>query len=134
MDELADIIRDATQGRSAGDALVAGAQAMRRYAVEHPGRYAAGNAALVSGPDDPLLLASRRVIDSWSAMLRGYRLDPAQEIHALRALRSAVHGFAVLEATGSFQIDTDVEESFTWLLGFLDQGLRAQLPDLLPAH
>ena len=61
-------------------------------------------------------------------MLHGYRLDPDQEIHALRLLRSTLHGFSVLESTGGFQIDTDVDESFTWLLGFLDQGLGAPRP------
>lgn len=134
MDELADAIRDATQGRAGNEALVAGAHAMRTWVLVHPGRYAAGNAALISGPDDPLLAASGRVIDSWAAMLRGYRLDPAEEVHALRVLRSVLHGFASLEAIGSFQRSTDVDDSFTWTLGFLDQGLRARRPDLLDAR
>ena len=133
MIELADVIRDATQGRAGSDALVAGAQAMRTYVLDHPGRYAAGNAASVTGPDDPLIPAVDRVLASWAAMLRGYRLDPAQEIHALRMLRSFLHGFVALEALGGFQLSTDVDDSFTWMLGFIDQGLRAKLPDLLPA-
>jgi AcrR family transcriptional regulator len=126
MTELADAIRDATQGRSGKEALVAGAHAMRTYVLQHRGRYAAGNAAIITGPDDPLIPASGRVIASWAAMLHGYRLDPDQEIHALRMLRSILHGFAVLEAIGSFQIDADVNESFTWMLGFIDQGLKAK--------
>ncbi len=133
MHELADEIRDAIQGRAGSEALVAGAQAMRTYVLQHPGRYAAGNAAVIHGPDDPLTEASERVIASWAAMLHGYRLDAAQELHALRMLRSCLHGFAVLEAIGSFQIDTDTDDSFTWLLGFLDQGLRAGQPDPLRA-
>lgn len=134
MTELADTIRDAIQGRSGREALVAGAQAMRTYVLRHPGRYAAGNAALVTGPDDPLVPAIGRVLDSWAAMLHGYRLDPDQEIHALRMLRSILHGFSALEAIGSFQINADIDDSFTWMLGFLDQGLKAKWPDLIPAH
>jgi AcrR family transcriptional regulator len=126
MHEIADAIRDAIQGRTGSEALVAGAQAMRRYVLDHPGRYAIGNAAKVTGSDDPLLPAIQRVIMSWSAMLHGYHLDPGQEIHALRMLRSVLHGFATLEADGSFQFATDIEESFTWMLGFLDQGLAAR--------
>jgi len=125
MTELADAIRDATQGRAGGDALAAGAQAMRMYVREHPGRYAAGNAARPTGPDDPLMAAAGRVIASWAAMLRGYRLDPDQEIHALRMLRSMLHGFATLEAAGGFQIDTSVDDSFTWMINFIDHGLQA---------
>jgi AcrR family transcriptional regulator len=125
MTELADAIRDAIQGRAGSDALAAGAQAMRICVREHPGRYAAGNAARATGPDDPLIPADKRVLDSWAAMLRGYRLDAGQEIHAMRMLRSILHGFATLEAAGGFQIDTDVDESFTWMINFIDRGLRA---------
>ncbi|MET1004074.1 MAG: WHG domain-containing protein [Propionibacteriaceae bacterium] len=133
MNELADAIRDATQGRSGKEALVGGAQAMRTYVLGHPGRYAAGNAALVTGPDDPLIPAVERVLASWTAMLYGYRLDPDQEIHALRMLRSILHGFSALEAIGSFQINTDIDDSFTWVLDFLDQGLTAKGHDLISA-
>jgi AcrR family transcriptional regulator len=124
MTEFADAIRDAIAGLAGSDALAAGAQAMRRYVREHPGRYAAGNAARPAGPDDPLIAADRRVIASWAAMLRGYRLDPGQEIHALRMLRSMLHGFATLEAAGGFQIDTSADDSFTWMIDFIDHGLR----------
>jgi AcrR family transcriptional regulator len=134
MTELADAIRDATQGRAGQEALVAGAHAMRAYVLEHPGRYAAGNAARPTGPDDPLVPAVGRVLASWAAMLHGYRLNPDQEIHALRMLRSMLHGFASLQAIGSFQIDTDVDESFSWMIGFINQGLIAKWPNLVPAQ
>ena len=125
MTELADAIRDATQGRAAGDALFAAAQAMRTFVKAHPGRYAAGDAARPTGPDDPLLPAARRVLDSLSAALRGYQLERDQEIHALRTLRSALHGFATQEAGGGFMIDTDIDASFTWMIALIDQGLQA---------
>jgi len=134
MTEFGDAVRDATQGRAGSDALAAGAQAMRRYVRDPPGRYAAGNAARPTGPDDPLIAADRRVIDSWAAMLRGYHLPPDQQIHALRMLRSVLHGFSVLEAAGGFQIDTDLDESFSWLVAFLDHGLRSTAPGGPPGH
>lgn len=123
--EMADTLRDATQGRAGGDALAAGAHAMRTYVKEHPGRYAAGNAARPSGPDDPLAAAAGRVLDSWTAMLRGYRIGAGEEIHALRMVRSMLHGFAMLEVGGGFQMDTPVEDSFTWMIDFIDHGLRS---------
>ncbi|MDQ7807535.1 WHG domain-containing protein [Amycolatopsis sp. A133] len=134
MNEFADAIRDAIQGRSGREALVAGAHAMRRYVLDHPGRYAAGNVAGVHGPDDPLVPAVQRVLASWAAMLHGYRLNPDQEIHALRMLRSTLHGFATLEAGGGFRIDTEVDDSFTWMLGFIDHGLKADRHDPLSAR
>ncbi|MDH2428999.1 TetR-like C-terminal domain-containing protein [Sphaerisporangium sp. TRM90804] len=60
-----------------------------------------------------------------SAVLSGYKLDPADTVHALRLLRSLFHGFAVLEAAGGFQMDTDVDESFEWLIAFVDRGLTS---------
>jgi AcrR family transcriptional regulator len=125
MTELADAIRDATQGRAGGDALAAGTQAMRMYVREHPGRYAAGNAARLSGPDDPLGPVAERVLATLAAMLRGYQLEPGEEIHAMRMLRSTLHGFATLEMSGGFQIDASVDDSFTWMIDFIDRGLRA---------
>ena len=134
MNEIADAIGDAIQGRGGSEALVAGAHAMRSWVLEHPGRYTAGNRAHITGPDDPLIPAVQRVLASWAAMLHGYRLDPDQEIHALRMLRSILHGFATLEAEGSFQIAADVDDSFTWMLDFIDHGLKARRPDPLPAQ
>ena len=125
MVELGDALRDALQGLAGRDALAAGAQAMRAWVTAHPGRYAAGNAARSSGPDDPLQPAVERVLASWGAMVHGYRLDPRQEIHALRMLRSVLDGFSTSEAAGGFQIDAPVDESFTWMVDFLDHGLRA---------
>lgn len=132
MDELAGDIGEATQGRAGRDALVAGAQAMRRYVLGHPGRYAAGNAARPTGLDDALVPAVDRVITSWAAMLRGYELEAGQEMHALRMLRSVLHGFATLEAIGSFQMDADVDDSFDWMIDFIDHGLTADRPAPLP--
>lgn len=123
--ELADAIRDAIQGRAGSDAFAAGAHAMRKFVKEHPGRYEAGNAARPTGPDDPLAAALGRVLDSWAAMLRGYEIDPAEEIHALRLVRTMLHGFATLEVASSFQIDVGLEDSFTWMINFIDHGLHS---------
>jgi hypothetical protein len=57
-------------------------------------------------------------------MLRGYHLDSGQEIHAVRMLRSALHGFSTQEAAGGFRFDASVDDSFTWMINFLDQGLH----------
>jgi AcrR family transcriptional regulator len=123
--ELGDALREAMQGRAGGDALAAAAQAVRTYVKEHPGRYAATVGATPSGPDDPLAAAMERTLGSFAAILRGYQLEPDQEIHAIRMLRSILHGFATLETSNGFQMNTDIDDSFTWMIAFLDRGLRA---------
>lgn len=123
--ELGDALRDAIQGRAGRDALIAAARAMRTYVNEHPGRYEAGNSVRPTGPDDELGPAITRMLDSFSAVLRGYQLDPDLEVHALRTLRSSLHGFATLEVEGGFRLTTAVDDSFTWMIDLLDQGLRS---------
>jgi AcrR family transcriptional regulator len=125
--ELGDALRDAIQGRAGRDALVAAASAMRAYVTLHPGRYAAGNHVRPGGPDDPLSPAINRMLAPLSAVLRGYELDPGQEIHALRLLRSWLHGFATLEVEGGFRFDTDIDESFLWSVSLMDRGLRSMV-------
>lgn len=124
-DEVADAVRDATQGRSGTEALAAAANAMRTFAREHPGRYDAANGARSTDPEDPFVAASTRLLASLAAVLHGYEIDPAQEIHALRLLRSVLHGFADIEGSGGFQLDTDVDESFAWMVSLVDRGLAS---------
>jgi AcrR family transcriptional regulator len=119
--ELGDALRNATQGYAGRDALAAAARTMRSYLTGHPGRYA----ATVGATSDPEFdAAGARVIESLAAVLRGYRIDPAEQTHALRTLRSTLHGFATLHAAQGFQWDADTDQSFEWLIDFLDRGLR----------
>ena len=122
--ELGDAVRDALQGRAGRDGLAALARAIRDYVLHHPGRYAATIGAVPTGPDDPLVAAGDRVIESMTAVLHGYPIKPADLNHALRTLRSLFHGFATLQAANGFQWDANTDESFTWLITFTDRGLR----------
>jgi len=123
--EVGDELRDAMQGRAGGDALAAAAQAVRGYVKQHPGRYAATTGIRPTGPDDPLTAALERTLISFAAVLRGYQLEEGDQIHAMRMLRSFLHGFATLESSGGFQMATDVGDSFSWMVSFIDTGLRA---------
>lgn len=123
--ELGDALQEAVAGRPGSDALRAAAQAMRAYVTGHPGRYAAGQSQVPAGVADPLIPAIDRMLGAFAAVLRGYRLDPRQEVHALRMMRSVLHGFTVLEVDGSFRFSTDVDDSFDWMVDFIDRGLRS---------
>jgi AcrR family transcriptional regulator len=124
LNELGDAVRDAIQGRSGSDALGAMARAIRDYVLKHPGRYAATVGVPGGDASDPLESAGIRVINSMAAVLHGYDIAPQELNHALRTLRSLLHGFATLQAANGFQWDDDAEESFTWLIAFTDRGLR----------
>jgi len=123
--ELGNAVRDAMQGRAGRDALTALLTATRAYVTAHPGRYTATIGAEFTGPDDPLLAASARVIDSIAAVLRGYGVGEAEMVHAIRTIRCTLHGFAALQASRGFQWSGDPDETFDWMIGFIDGGLRA---------
>ena len=122
--ELGEATRDAMLGTSGPDALAAFARAFRTYVVAHPGRYTATIGAEPIGPEDPLLKASARLLDSIAAVLRGYGISPDDMDHALRTIRSTFHGFAALQAANGFQWSADPDESFEWMIHFVDRGLR----------
>jgi AcrR family transcriptional regulator len=124
MTELGETLRDALQGKAGSEALAAMFGAMRRYVAEHPGRYSATVGAEFQGQDDPLLAASVRVIRSIGAVLAGYGVPPGETDHAIRALRCVIHGFALLQAANAFQWGNDADESFAWMIRFVDAGLR----------
>jgi AcrR family transcriptional regulator len=124
MTELGEVIRDGVAGRAGRDALAAMLTAVRAYVGAHPGRYAATVGAEFTGPDDPLFAAGTRVINSIAAVLRGYGIGEAEMNHAIRTIRSTMHGFAMLEASRGFQWDADPDESFEWMISFVDRGLR----------
>ncbi|MFI1915744.1 TetR/AcrR family transcriptional regulator [Nocardia sp. NPDC020380] len=121
--ELDARTRDAMHGKSGTDALLAFAKAWRQYVVDHPGRYTATIGAVFGGPEDPLLQVSTRMMESSEAVLRGYGIAETDMVHALRMLRCTFHGFATLQVSDGFQWTGGTEESFDWMIRFLDRGL-----------
>ncbi|MDO9378422.1 MAG: TetR-like C-terminal domain-containing protein [Nocardioidaceae bacterium] len=125
-DEAADAMGSAIQGRAGVDALGAAARALRDFVLGHPGRYGAtlGARAVPGDADDPVAAAAARGLEPLRSVLRGYDVAPDDEVHALRALRSIFHGFATLQSAGGFQYATDVDDSYEWLIAFVDHGLH----------
>ncbi|HTU76641.1 MAG TPA: TetR-like C-terminal domain-containing protein [Trebonia sp.] len=124
MTELSEVLRDALQGKAGQEALAALFTTFRDYVGAHPGRYSATVGAQFQGPDDPLYVAGLRVITSIRAVLSGYGIPQGDLDHAIRTLRSLIHGFALLQAASGFQWSNDPDESFAWMVRFAGQGLR----------
>ena len=125
--ELATALRRAATGRSGADAITAVAQAQRDYARRYPGRYAATVAAPAPG-DAEHEAAAADAVDVLESVLGGAGLEGDDVIHAVRALRSAVHGFAALEASGGFALAVDPDDSFRRLVDAVATGLGVSSP------
>ena len=119
--DLHDRLRDAAVGRTGDDALLAVALAYRDYALAHPGRYQALQRA--PGDDAEQRARAAAVVELLARVLEPWGLSEPGTIHAIRALRSAMHGFVDLERVGGLAIDLPLEESYRRMVAGLAAGL-----------
>src|SRR5271163_5011516 len=125
--DLNTALSRATVGKSRDDAVRGLAAAYRAFVKRNPGTYAA---TMVAAPkNDPALeAAAGHVVETILSVLSGYGLERREGLHAIRALRSAVHGFVALEIAGGFGIPLDIDKSFEWLVSaLLKGGLRPRI-------
>jgi AcrR family transcriptional regulator len=140
--DLGTCLGDAAMGRSGTPALEAVAQAYRFYIKQHPGLYMASlrasgaqmsDSTPLSGtelvdkglPYPALAAAEERVVRVVLAVLVSFGLEGDDALHAVRGLRSLVHGFASLEIAGGFGLALDCDESFRRLVAMFIRGLEA---------
>ncbi|WP_285115685.1 TetR-like C-terminal domain-containing protein [Leifsonia sp. fls2-241-R2A-40a] len=124
--ELTRVLAAATIGRAGPDAVRAAADAMRAFAHQHPGRYAATQVA--PDPDDPadaeLRARAAETLTVLSGVLRGFGLPEDELVDAIRMLRSAVHGFVTLELGGGFGLPDDLDRSYAVLIEGIIAGVE----------
>ena len=125
---LADRISEAAIGQSGPEAVKAVMQAIHAYIKEYPGLYlstvrASGTQAEV---DPELEKEEARSVKVGMAVMASFGLEGDEAVHALRGLRSLVHGFATLEISGGFGIPLDLDESFSRLVDLFIAGLEQQ--------
>jgi AcrR family transcriptional regulator len=126
--QLADSLGEAAIGRSGSDLFMAVAQAFRTYVKENPGLYMSTLRA--SGtqekPDMDLMREEERALKVALAVISSQGLQGEDAIHAVRAFRSVVHGFATLEVAGGFGMPQDCDESFRRLIHALVAGIEVK--------
>jgi len=125
--QLGGCLSRASVGKTTDDALLALAEAFRYYIREHPGLYGLTvQASRFHDPvDDEMAAAEADVVQVVLAVLGSYGLKGQPAVHAVRGLRSVVHGFATLEMAGGFGLPLDADESFRLLMQMLITGVRA---------
>jgi AcrR family transcriptional regulator len=121
--DLLDRITQASIGKARAEAIFAFVSAYRTYALETPGRYA----LTIQAPDpqdQELQAVVQRIIEVIQAILAPYGLSEENSIHAIRSLRSIVHGFLSLEVAGGFGMPVDLAASLHWLINLFIAGLQ----------
>ena len=117
--EVTGIAARAAAGVSGLEALRAVSVAYRGYALDHPGRYAASVLAPAPG-DQEYDDVTNQALAVLSAALKGYELEGADLIHAIRMWRAACHGIATLQSAGGFGLPESVDVTFDHLIDALD--------------
>jgi AcrR family transcriptional regulator len=121
--EMTEALSRAAVGRARDDAITAMAGAYREWALAHPGRYQAAQAAPEPG-DTEHEKAAAAFVQMFTDVLSGFGLAGDDAIDAIRGVRSALHGFVSLEAAGAFALPVDIDRSFRRLVAALVDALN----------
>jgi hypothetical protein len=82
----------------------------------------------VPSEDAELSAAFAAMVPDLAAVLSALGLPERDAVPLIRTVRSALHGFVSLEASGGFGLPEDVDESFETLIDVLVAGLLARQP------
>lgn len=125
---LAERLNEAAIGQSGPALVLSVMQAFRSYIKENTGLYM--STLRVSGAqndvDPDLEQEEERSVKIGMAVMNSFGLEGEDAVHAVRGLRSVVHGFATLEVSGGFGMPLDLDDSFTRLVDLFITGLEQQ--------
>lgn len=125
LQEMTEQLGQAIMGKAGDDAVVALAHTLRDFGRTRPGLYEATARAPEPG-DAEWQEAGRRVVEIALRALGAYMLSQEDALHAVRMVRSLVHGCVTLETAGGFGLPLDVNETFKRLLDLLLHDLHTR--------
>jgi len=123
--DIGAVLTRAAVGRSGPEAVHAIAETFRKWALDHPGRYAASVRA-PRAEDDEYQAVARETVQILFDVVAGFGLTDERAIDAVRALRTVIHGFLGLESDGAFQMERDPSDSYRFVIDTLINGMRAE--------
>ncbi|MDI9887517.1 TetR/AcrR family transcriptional regulator [Streptomyces sp. HNM0645] len=134
--DIGAVLTRAAVGRSGPDAVRAIAETYRKWALDHPGRYAAS----VRAPrpeDEEYQAVAYEAVQILVDAVAGFGLTDERVIDAVRALRTVIHGFVGLE-NDAFRMERDNAESYRFVVDSLISGMQAEAavggPGTAPLH
>lgn len=94
----------------------------RRWVRANPGLYAL-MARVEPDYTDGVPRNDEDLLGLFAQPLQRLGVTKKARVHALRSIRSAIHGFVLLESSGQFQLAEDTEQSFDWMVEVLLRGV-----------
>ncbi|MBU7317478.1 TetR/AcrR family transcriptional regulator [Paenibacillus oleatilyticus] len=123
LEQLLHVMTQAVVGRSGDDAVRELGKAYVTFARAHPGLYDATLRA-PDPQDEEVRRLAGETVDLVIRALQAYELKDDAALHAVRGLRSLLHGFSSLEQRGGFGLPLDLDVSFRLLLDTFLAGLH----------
>jgi hypothetical protein len=124
LEQLYQLMVQAAVGRAGDDAVHALGEAYVAFARQHPGLYEA-TLRMPDLQDTDVQRVGSGIVELAVRVLSAYGLAGDAAIHAVRGLRSLLHGFASLELKGQFGMPLDLDVSLRLLLDTFIAGIPA---------
>lgn len=122
---LAEAVRAATaRTRTPETTLRAIAGAYRDVARARPGLFAVATGTRLAPDDLEFRPVAAELMTLLAAPLEQLGVPPGRQVHAIRILRAAIHGFLELERAEVLMMDASLDQSFRLLLDVVIAGLR----------
>lgn len=109
--------------QSPRDALQRACDIYRGFAKRRPGMYAALQGAMARRSTE-FQVAATALLKSIFSLVTALGVKDNELVHAVRTLRSLLHGFVALELVGGFGMPEDIETSFKQMVEIYIQGLK----------
>lgn len=121
--QLLAALTQAAVGRSRDEAIAAVAAAWRTFAAQHASLYRSTDLVALAG-DPGNEEAAQDIVALLTQVVASYGLDATEAEQAAWAVRSALHGFAVLETERGNPTSLDLDVTHHRLVALLQAGLR----------
>jgi AcrR family transcriptional regulator len=123
LDKLHDVLLRSAVGLSGDEAVRALGQAYVGFVRSHPGLYEATQLAADMKNPEMQRVGKFKIVDLVVRVLAYYDLEGEASLHAVRVLRSLLHGFASLEQHGGFGLPLDLDRTLELLIDTFLAGI-----------
>ena len=122
LEQLLKELTKASVGRAGSKAVHAIAEAYISFARKQPGLYELTLKA--PNEEDPdYHTAANEIVELFIRIFQAYHLKDEAAIHAVRGIRSLLHGFTSLEQKGGFALSVDLDVSFRVMIDTFLAGI-----------
>ncbi|MFV8827696.1 TetR/AcrR family transcriptional regulator [Alkalihalobacterium sp. APHAB7] len=126
LEQLYERLATAAANKSGDNAIKAISLAYVSYVRSHPSLYEATvQVPDLSEPD--VQKVGDRIVNLVVQAFAKYHLSKEDTIHAVRGLRSILHGFSALEQSGGFGLPLDVNVSLNFIIDTFLKGIQSEL-------